>query len=229
MGVPQDKVEIVPNGINCADYEKLPESGSFRTKHAIAPQDKVVLFLGRIHEVKGIDLLIASFAELVKVMKDVKLVIAGPDRGFRSTIEKQIERLGIGEHVQLTGPLFDRDKIEAYVDADVFVLPSRYEAFPSVILEACACGTPVMVTTQCGIADLVADIGVVVELDTKQMKDALFAILSDDKLRQRLGQRGKALVRDKFDYPKIAEQLISIYESALKLSEEKSGKGSLVS
>jgi glycosyltransferase involved in cell wall biosynthesis len=214
MGVPQDKVEIVPNGINFADYEKLPASGSFRKKHAIDPQDKVVLFLGRIHEVKGLDLLIASFAELVKVMKEVKLVIAGPDLGFKSAVEKQIKRLGIGEYVQFVGPLYECDKIEAYVDADVFVLPSRYEVFGLVILEASACGTPVIVTTRCGIADLVTEIGLVVEYDAKQMKDALFTMLSDDQLRQRLGARGKAIVRDKFDYPKIAEQLVAVYKSA---------------
>jgi glycosyltransferase involved in cell wall biosynthesis len=216
MGVPQDKVEIVPNGINCADYKKLPAKGEFRKKHAIDPQDRVVLSLGRIHEVKGIDLLVASFAELVKVMKDIKLVIAGPDRGFRSTLENQVERLGIGEYVKFVGPIYESDKIEAYVDADVFVLPSRYEPFGVVILEASACGTPVIVTTRCLFADGVAEFGLVVEYDVKQMKDALFALLSDDQLRQRLGQRGRVMMRDKFDYPKIAEQVVSVYESALK-------------
>jgi len=226
MGIPQDKIEIVPNGINLAAYERLPVKGEFRKKHALDSRDRVVLFLGRIHRIKGIDMLVASFAELVKVLKEAKLVIVGPDVGFKSTVEKQIELLGIAENVQFTGPLYESDKIEAYVDADVYVLPSIYDTFPLTVLEAGACGTPIIVTSKCGIADLVREIGLVVEYDANQMKDALFDVLSDNQLGQRLGQSGKAMVREKFGYAKIAQQVEKIYEFSIGSARRKSANSS---
>jgi glycosyltransferase involved in cell wall biosynthesis len=215
IGIPYEKVEIVPNAINFSSFENLPPKGEFRKKHDLNSRDKVVLFLARIHKIKGLDLLVESFAKLVKVFKEAKLVVVGPDVGFRSTVEKQIERLGIAEYVLFTGPLYESDKIEAYVDADVYVLPSVYEIFGQSVLEACACGTPVVVTAQCGVADLVREIGLVVEYDVNQMKEALYALLSDGQLRQRLGQSGKAKVREEYDYPRIAQQVEEIYECSI--------------
>ncbi|GAI33437.1 unnamed protein product, partial [marine sediment metagenome] len=88
-------------------------------------------------------------------VSDTLLVFVGPDDGYLPALKKLVKELMIEEKVLFTGPLFGKEKLEAYVDADVYVLPSSYEIFGLTVLEACACGTPVVVTEACGLANWV--------------------------------------------------------------------------
>ena len=217
MGVNEDKIKIVPNGIDLSEYKNLPKKGEFRKKYSISDDEKVILYLGRIHKIKGIDLLIKSFADLSKELKDVKLVIVGPDDGFLSTLKKQINDLKIADKILFIGPLYELDKLEAYVDVDVYVLPSVYEAFPVTVLEACACGTPVIVTDRCGISDFVdTKVGYVVEYNTGQLRDAIFKILSDRGLRERLGESGRKLVMEELGWAEVVEKVEDVYLSSIE-------------
>src|SRR5690606_17748601 len=94
---------------------------------------------------------------------DYRLVIAGRDDGFSEELLRKAKHLRIAERVIFTGQLRDREKISAYVDADVFVLPSIHEGFPITVLEAMACGTPVIVTKGCNVSDVVDGCGFVVD------------------------------------------------------------------
>ena len=216
MGVDKDKIEIVPNGIDLSEYDNLPGKGEFRRKYSIGDDEKMVLYLGRLHKIKGIDLLVKAFSDLVKELDNVKLVIAGPDDGFLPMLKKQIEDLKIGDKILFTGPLYKRDKLEAYVDADVYVLPSVYETFPNTVLEACACGTPVIVTDRCGIADFVEKVGYVVEYDKDQLREAIFKVLNDEGLRRRFGEEGRKWVRKDFGWDKVVRKVEEIYEDCIK-------------
>lgn len=216
MGVDEDKIEIVPNGIDLSEYDNLPKRGEFRKKYRIKTDEKIVLYLGRIHVIKGIDLLLDAFSDLANKMGGVKLVIAGPDDGFLSTSKAQIEDLKIGDRILFTGPLYETNKLEAYVDADVYVLPSVYEIFGVTVLEACACGTPVIVTDRCGIFDLVEKVGYVVEYDKEQLRDAVFKMLSDDGVRRRFGEEGRRLVREEFGWGKIVNRFEEIYLNLMR-------------
>ncbi len=215
MGVDENKIEIVPNGINLSEYYNLPTRGKFREKYAIKSEEKMILYLGRIHKIKGLDLLVEMFSDLLKELDGVRLVIVGPDDGFLSIVKKQIKNLKIGHKVLFTGPLFERGKLEAYVDADVYVLPSVYETFPVTVLEACACGTPVIVTNRCGIADILGKVGYVVEYDKDQLGDAILKILSDEGLRRRFGVEGKRLVREEFGWDNVVRKIEEMYETTL--------------
>ena len=215
IGVSEDKIEIVPNGIDMSKYENLPERGEFRKKYSIKDEEKMILCLGRIHKIKGIDLLVEAFPDLVKELDDVRLVIVGGDSGFLPKLKRQIEDLKIGDKILFTGALYERDKLEAYVDADVYVLPSVYETFPVTVLEACACGTPVIITDRCGIADIVdSKVGYVVEYDKDQLRDAMINVLSDEGLRRKFGEEGRRLVREEFGWSIIIKQIEKIYEDA---------------
>ena len=163
--------------------------------------------------IKGLDLLVRAFAELSKPLSNVKLVIVGPDDGYLPSLKKLIADLEISNEVLFTGHLYGEDKVEAYVDADVFVLPSVYEIFGNVVLEACACGTPVIVTDRCGIADAInGQAGLVVPYDKEQLRQALLHMLSDDEIRLQFGEKGKLLVRQRFSWEKIAEQIENVYQ-----------------
>lgn len=225
MGVSEDKIEIVPNAIDLAEFESLPPKREFRKKWGINVNQKIILFLGRIHKIKGLGLLVETFSDIVKEFEDVNLVIAGPDDGYLPTLEGLIKELGIKRKVLFTGLLCSRDKLEAYVDADVYVLPSIYETFPNAVLEACVCGTPVIVTDRCGIADVIADrVGLVVPYDKDQLFEAILHLLTNDKMRREFGERGSSLVRGQFAWSKIVEQMENIYQTTLAESPKKERK-----
>lgn len=211
MDVDEDKIEIIPNGIDLSEYNNLPENGRFRKKFGIKDEEKIFLYLGRIHQIKGIDLLINTFADLTKKLDDLRLVIVGQDDGYLATVMKQIDDLNIGNRVLVTGPLYGNNKLEAYVDADVYVLPSRYETFPLTVLEACACGVPVIVTNKCGIADSVEKFGYVVEYDKSQLTDAILDLLGRDEIQLGLGEKGKKLMKDEFNWDKIVKKFENVY------------------
>jgi glycosyltransferase involved in cell wall biosynthesis len=214
MGVDENKIEIVPNGIDLSEYDNLPGKGEFRRKYKIKDDEKIILYLGRIHKIKGIDLLVKSFSDLIKELDNVRLVIVGPDDEFLSTLKKQINDLKISDKILLTGPLYEQDKLEAYVDANVYVLPSVYETFPVTVLEACACGTPVVVTDRCGITDIVDKVGYVVKYD-EPLKDTMFKILSDEELG-RFGERGNKWVEEEFGWNTIVEQILNVYKGVIR-------------
>lgn len=216
IDVDENNIVIIPNGINLSEFENLPERGNFRRKYLIDEDEKIILYLGRIHQIKGIDLLVKAFAGLLKRFDDVRLVITGPDDGFLSTLRKLIGYLKIGDKILLTGPLYDREKLEAYIDADVYVLPSIYETFPNTVLEAWACGTPVIVTDRCGVANIMDNAGFVVEYDKNQLKDAIIKAINDKRLRKRFAVEGKKLVRKKYSWDNIVGELEVLYETMVK-------------
>lgn len=216
MGVKEDKIEIIPHGIDLSEYADLPERGEFKRRYNLDGGQRIILYLGRIHKIKGLDLLSKAFAGLSKLLGEVTLVVAGPDDGYLRELKRLIKGLKIEERVLYTGPLYAREKLEAYVDADLYVLPSVYEIFGITILEACACGIPVVATDRCGIADEISgNVGLVVPYDEEQLQHALLQMLNDDKMRLEFGRKGKELVLETFNWEKVTEQVEKVYEDIL--------------
>ena len=208
------KIEIVPLAVDLSAFSQLPMRGTFRRKYGIDDNQRVVLYLGRINAIKGIDLLVRSFAGLPKELGDAKLVIVGPDDGYLATLRGVISGLGVADRTLFTGSLYGSDKLAAYVDADVYVLASIYDALPLTVLEACACGIPVIITDTVGLATWIdGRAGYVVSRDEGQLRHALATILADKKVRQQLGRGGRKLIDEQFSLQRIAEQIESIYES----------------
>lgn len=219
IGVDPRKIRIIPHAIDMTNYADLPEKGVFRQKYGLQEEDKLVLYLGRIHKIKGIDLLLDAFLAVSQELTRAKLAIAGPDDGFLSVLEQKIADAQMRDRVTVTGPLYGRQKLEAFCDADVYVLPSIYETFPNTVLEACACGTPVIVTDRCGIADVLREYGVVVEYDVDQLRDALLRILKDDEKRRGLAKRGQDLVKKEFSWEKVVDEVEKTYDEAIHSKE----------
>jgi glycosyltransferase involved in cell wall biosynthesis len=143
-------------------------------------------------------------------------MIVGPDEGYLPALKELVKELEMENNIHFIGPLYGKDKLEAYVDADVYVLPSVYETFHVAAIEASACGTPVILTEYCGAAGMIdGQAGLVVDFDTDQLSDAVLRMLSDEEMRQKLAERGKALVREKFNWTKIAEQVERIYSACI--------------
>lgn len=216
MGVDEDKIEIVPNGIDLSEYENLPKSGEFRRKYSIREDEKIILYLGRIHRTKGIDLLVKAFADISKELNNVKLVIVGPDDKYQSALEKLIQELKVDNMVLFMGFVSNEEKMAALVDADVFVNPRADEIFGLVFLEANACGTPVICSKGCGIANVIdGKTGFAVHNGKDQLRDAIIMVLSDEELGKRFGEVGRRLVREEFGWGKVVRKVEEAYEGCL--------------
>jgi glycosyltransferase involved in cell wall biosynthesis len=151
--VREKSITHLPNGIEKDEYKDLPQEGTFRAKYGIDDGSEMILYLGRLHERKGIDLLIRAF-EGMESGQNRDLVIVGPDDGNLTSLQQLQQQLQ-AKNISFTGPMYNEEKLAAYVDADLFVLPSKnkYESFGNVVIEAMACGTPAMTTNVCGFAE----------------------------------------------------------------------------
>ena len=215
MGVDKGKIEIIPHGVDFSEFEDLPLRGEFRKRYGFDEKEKLILFLGRIDRLKGLDLLVKVFADLSGELADTKLIIVGPDDGYLPKLERLIKRLEIEPKVLLTGPLYGREKLQAYVDADIYVLPSSFEIFGITVLEALACGTPVIVTDRCGVTDwLKNNWGHVIQLDKNQMKEAILKTLNSKNTSRE--DDGRAFVKEHFNWQKVAEQIENICKTAIQ-------------
>jgi glycosyltransferase involved in cell wall biosynthesis len=182
----------------------------------LTENQRVILYLGRIHKVKGLALLARSFASLAKDLPDTRLVIAGPDDGYLQALKKLVISLKLESTIIFTGPVYGQDKLAVYVDADVYVLPSFYDVFGVTVLEACACGIPVIVSDCSGVADIVGNqAGLIFSRNEAQLKQSLLKMLTADKLRREYSKKGKLLVRNTYNWREIAKQMEVVYDEIL--------------
>jgi glycosyltransferase involved in cell wall biosynthesis len=202
-------------GLDLKEFENLPPKGTFRAKYPQLGGRPIVLFLGRLHPGKGAEYLIPAFTHIVSPRRhrgteaaaDAVVVIAGPDsEGYRAKLEALVAGHGIGEQVVFTGPLYGRDRLAALVDADIFCLPSEHENFGIVVIEALACGTPVLISDQVNIHREItaAGVGGVVRVDVGDVAGGLRRWLTDANLRQSAAERAKVIVRERYDWTAVA-------------------------
>ncbi len=213
-GIAESKVEIVPNGVDTSKFKNLPERGNFRRKYNLENK-KLILYLGRLHESKGIDLLPEMFSKLSSRLNDVCLVFVGPDDGYGKVIKDRVNSLKISDKTLFTGLVSEEEKLMALVDGDVFVTP-RFYGFPIAFLEAWACGLPV-VTTNSGdyLKWIDGYVGKISDYGSAQLSDAVFEILDDDAKRQEFRNNSISVIRDKLNWPKIVGDVESVYEQSL--------------
>lgn len=213
-GIDDDKVVVIPNGVSVEDFSDTLR-GSFRKSYRINNNEKIILYLGRIHNGKGIDILVKAFALLSKEQNDLKLVIAGPDDCFLACLEKLVEDLNLIDKVIFTGSLDRNHVLAAYSDASVVVYASIQEGFPLVPLEAGIMGKPVIVSTAPAM-DYVrkGNFGLSVEYgNVIQLKNSLKKILTNPKFSEELGRNGKNFVRQKYSWETIGKKIESMYLS----------------
>lgn len=212
----ESKIVFLPNGINISDYRCLPNDLLFKSKYNINKNSKIILFLGRINKIKGINLLVLAYSKLLKEYPNTKLVIAGPDDGFLKELKKFVDDLKLKDEIIFTGPLYNINKLEAYVSSDLYVLPSIYETFPITVLEALACGIPVIVTDCCGISDIVNKVGYVVRYDEMELKNKMIEVLYGDNSSNHSRFLAQSLIIENFNWSKIVQKLESIYNEVIQ-------------
>jgi glycosyltransferase involved in cell wall biosynthesis len=218
-GIEREKISLIHNGLDLEEFAILPARGLFRLKYSISDQTKIILFLGRLHKIKGIDQIITAFNTLNNHLKKFILVIAGPDDGVLSNLQRMTAQFGIGGQVIFTGPLYRQEKLSAYVDADVLVSPGIYEIFGLVSFEAIMCGTPVIVSDNSGLGQLIKEAGAGYTISPGNIK-ALAAALKNivdypEEARQKV-EAGQRYIRENLDWNKITSKLIDLYQECIQ-------------
>ena len=212
MGVGKDKIEIVPLGINLQEFNNLPEKGNFKRKYNIKDDEKLLLFLGRIHKIKGLDLLIESFNLIEN--DNVKLAIVGGDYGYKDEVQNLIDKYGLNDKIIFPGVLTGRNKIEALTDCDIFIMPSRYESFTTSGLEAMASYKPLILTKNNHIHTWVDNnVGLCCEFDKNELSECIEKLLNNNELCCEFGRNGRELIENKYNWDDIKIQIESIYKS----------------
>lgn len=212
-GIEPDRIAIVPNGIRINDVS-LPERGKFRKRYGLRDEVPLLVSVGRVDDVKGFDLMLRAMAS---VAPPAVYAVVGPDYGLGDRLKAMATELGLETRFILTGALPEaRDVMAAIVDADVFVLPSRHEAFGQVILEACLASRPMVLTSGVNSASAFADrAALVVPPEPPALAAAVNRLLGDAELRARFGAEGRRMLDSDYRIEAVAAKLERVYESAI--------------
>lgn len=210
---PRTPVCFIPNGVDLKPFDDLPDRTALEAERPELAGKFVLLFFGRIHVKKGLDLLAGALAQLRGDHPNLHLLIAGNDDGALGPFLARVEAEGMGGRVTCVGHVSGERARQVWGAADAFILPSYSEGFSMAILEALACRLPAVVTTACHFPEL-ADAGgaIVVEPDAAGVTDGLRALLERSPAqRAELGERGRALVEKAYTWDEQALRLSMVY------------------
>ncbi|MFH0863177.1 MAG: glycosyltransferase [Candidatus Altiarchaeota archaeon] len=205
-----ERIVVAPNFVDTKKYSTAVDGSRVRKELGL-DGGKMVLFVGRLVEYKGVEYLL----EAARSLPQHTFVIAGSG-SLEESLRKKAQGLS---NVVFAGKVPDDMLPSYYAACDVFVLPSvtRQEAFGIVLLEAMACGKPVVSTNFSGMPYVVGDGGLLVEpRDSKALAEAIQNVLGDDKLAKKLGGNGLKRVKELFDRVVVCARIRETYSSALK-------------
>ena len=191
FGLPFEKINVVPNGININNFNGIERDYEFRRQYAM-DNEKIILYVGRLVYEKGVQNLISAMPKILNGYNDSKLVIVGKG-GMYDELKNQANAMGIANKVYFTGYLNSKQVQKMYKCADVAVFPSTYEPFGIVALEA--------MKSYAGNSNSIAD--------------SVLALLYDHKLCANISKNAKSKVKEQFNWNKIAQDTHFIYEKAI--------------
>jgi glycosyltransferase involved in cell wall biosynthesis len=208
---------VLPNGVSWDRYSDLTARGGLRARLGLQ-EEPIVLFVGRLHPVKGLDLLIPAFGALRARVPNSHLVIAGPEVGqFGRQVREWVAECNLRDSVHFLGHLQGSDMMQAYVDADVLTLPSYTENFGMTAVEAMACRLPVVVSDQVKIHREIshAGAGLVTACDSGELAIALETLLRDRDRRVAMGAAGRCLIQQRYTWPGIVASMTEEYQNVI--------------
>ena len=210
-----DNMVFIPNGLNLEEFEISYTKEECRENLGLPGNAKILLFLGSLTSIKAPDVLVKSMKIVLDSIPDAYLVIAG-EGSMKQALIELVETLGLGASIRFPGFVSDY-KTQYYKAADVFVLPSRHEAFPNVLLEASASGLPIVVSdipsvraiVHEGYNGLFAQIG-----DEVDVAQKIVYLLLNEEVRRELGMNARTKC-EKFTWDAVATKTEQLYRSLL--------------
>ncbi len=214
FNVPRDKIWMIPNGIDTEIYRPTPQDDLFRRRYA-KQDERIVLYVGRLVPEKGVNVLIGAVPKILSVHPDSKFVIVG--EGYaREQLSSLAKYLGVDHKIYFTGYVSDGDIRKLLSLAYLQVIPSIYEPFGIVCLEAAASGVPVVVSDTGGLSEIVEDgvTGLKVQPDNSDaLAAAVNRILSDAVLRDSMSKRARKMAEERFSMRTVADRTMEMYRT----------------
>jgi len=214
--VPAGCLSRIDNAIDVQAYAGLPDRQAARGAFQLPADQPVVVALGRLSHEKGFDVLIRAFHQLLESGTSATLAIGG-DGPERQALQTQIQESGLQDHIRLTGHVPDPRTL--FAAADAFVLSSRMEGLPNVLLEAFACRVPTICTSVGAVPQVVTDevdALLVPSDDADALTVSLTRLLTNDELRGRLAAAGRKTVEDRFSFEGRMRKVIAVYDDLLR-------------
>ena len=223
FGLPYDKINVIPNGVNLQLFSNVNIDYDFRRQYAM-DNEKIILYVGRLVYEKGIQNLIAAMPKVLDRYHDSKLIICGRG-GMIDELREQVKYLGIENKVYFAGYCDSKKMQKMYKCADVAVFPSTYEPFGIVAIESMLSGTPTIVSDVGGLNEIVEH-GVTgmksYAGNANSIADSVLALLFDPKLCANISQNAIKKVKENYNWAKITDNTYYVYQLAIgKTVQEK--------
>lgn len=211
-----EKISVVPNGVEVDKFRNLPDPQAIISRYGLQ-KSRVALFVGRIERKKGIQYLLRAAPKIVSEFPDFKILLVGPDWGYRNELKKIAKRIKIENMVIFAGPLKELDLLKAYNLSEFTILPSLGEATGLTILESMAAGRPIVASRLPTIAEFVIHEkdGMLFEPgNPEKLANSIISLMSNQKLREKLIQNGK-IISEQRDWSKIVKMITDIYKTVI--------------
>ena len=216
FGLPFEKINVVPNGVNLNKFTGMDRDYSFRRKYAM-DNEKIILFMGRLVYEKGVQNLIAAMPKILEGYHDAKLVICGKG-GMEGELKNQVRAMGIENKVCFAGYMKGKDVQRMYKAADISVFPSTYEPFGIVALEGMLAERPIVVSDIGGLNEIVQhrENGMKSYAgNPNSIADSILELLYDHQLYDNVVRKAKNKVRNEYNWNKIAQDTHFAYQKAI--------------
>ena len=216
FGLPFEKINVIPNGVNMTAFSGVERDYDFRRRFAM-DNEKIILFMGRLVYEKGVQHLISAMPKILNGYRDAKLVIAGKG-GMIDELRAQVDYLGISNKVYFAGYLGGKDVAKMYKAADISVFPSTYEPFGIVALEAMLSENPIVVSDAGGLNEIVQhrENGMKSYMgNPNSIADSILELLYDHQLCANITKKAKTKVRNEYNWNKIAQDTHFTYQKAI--------------
>jgi glycosyltransferase involved in cell wall biosynthesis len=213
-GVPVTRVTVIPNGIRKDDFDDIDNTYLASRGVKNAP---TILFMGRLNPIKGPDLLLQAFAHVQDRLPDHQLVLAGPDGGLLTQLRALVVKHGLKGRVHFLGHIEGAEKSTFYRFARLLVVPSRQEAMSIVALEAGICGTPVLITDQCGFSQIrTVNSLLEVSANVDAIATRLVQLLEDPAALAKTGLLLQSFVSTRYEWGALVPTYLQLYENVLR-------------
>jgi len=210
--IPEQKIHVIYEGIDPRFRPVTDGVAMERLRQRLGLPERFALYVGTIEPRKNLPRLFEAWTRL---KKPIPLVIAGKKGWLYQETFACVEALGLEDHVRFTGFVADEDLPALYSAAEIFIFPSLYEGFGLPVLEAMACGTPVITTTGGSLPEVADDAALVVDpTDVDALTEALSRLLRDESLRHDYSERGLARSRA-FSWEHTARETLKLYTKTL--------------
>lgn len=220
LGIPSEKIITFPVFTDVSKFENSASKDNLKGKYR--DFDNFVLFVGALIKRKNVESLVSAARDVIKKYPKTLFLIVGEGKE-RTKLSKLATKLKVGQNIRFEGKVTQKDLPSYYQMCNLFVLPSKEDGWGRVVIEALACGKPVIVSDACGVSDVVisAECGFVFPVNRADiLAERIIYLLDNPELREEMGRIGKELVIEKLDIKKNAYKYRELYEKTIELAKQ---------